>query len=88
MRMVSIGRKGKLLTIYTREEVHLCLQQYRNGVWTDYNDWLESVEGANCTVNRTVSVPKGYQYRAKASYYAYAGSKSEHVTKYSAEVEY
>ena len=68
--------------------MHLCLQQYRNGVWTDYNDWLESVEGANCTVNRTVSVPKGYQYRAKASYYAYAGSKSEHVTKYSAEVEY
>lgn len=72
----------------TKATVHLYLQQYRNGTWTDYDDWLESVEATNCTVNKTVSVPKGYQYRAKASCYAYAGSKSEHVTKYSAIIEY
>lgn len=72
----------------TKATVHLYLQQYRNGEWSDYDDWLESNAGYDCVVVKTVSVPKGYKYRAKASCYAYAGNKSEHVTKYSAEVEY
>lgn len=84
---VSAKIKGKV-GITTKATVHLYLQQYCNGEWSDYDDWLETAAGVNCTVHKTVSVPKGYKYRAKASCYAYAGSKSEHVTKYSAEVEY
>lgn len=74
--------------VTTKATVHLYLQQYNNGEWTDYEDWLESNDGKDCTVSKTISVPKGYKYRAKASCYAYAGTKCEHVTKYSAEVSY
>ncbi len=84
----AIGKLYGFDGITTKATVHLYLQQYRNGEWSDYDDWLESNAGYDCVVVKTVSVPKGYKYRAKASCYAYAGSKSEHVTKYSAEVEY
>lgn len=72
----------------TKTTVHLYLQQYKNGEWINYEDWLESKNGANCTVTKMVSVSRGYRYRTKASCYAYVGSKSEHVTKYSGEVQY
>ncbi len=72
----------------TKVTVHLYLQQYSDGEWIDYDDWLESVEGTSCTVNKNVAVPSGYKYRAKASCYAYAGSKCEHITKYSKTVSY
>lgn len=79
-----IGTRG----VTTKATVHLYLQQYRDGEWTNYKDWLESNDGKDCIVSKTISVPKGYTYRAKASCYAYAGSKCEHVTKYSGEVQY
>ena len=74
--------------ITTKVTIHLYLQQYKDGKWVDYDDWTKTEKGVNCTLSETVSVPKGYTYRAKASCYAYAGSKSEHVIKYSAEVKY
>ncbi|MFR5858745.1 MAG: hypothetical protein ACLUJC_05910 [Clostridia bacterium] len=74
--------------VTTKITVHLYLQQYKDGKWVDYDDWTKTEKGVNCTLSETVSVPKGYTYRAKASCYAYAGSKSEHVTKYSSEVKY
>lgn len=83
--------KGSLTGIVgttTKATVHLYLQQYKDGEWINCEDWIESKDGANCTVTKTMSVAKGYKYRAKASCYAYAGSKSEHVTKYSKEVTY
>lgn len=82
------GTLAGIRGVTTKATVHLYLQQYCNGQWTDYEDWLESNNGKDCTVHKTISVPKGYKYRAKASCYAYAGAKSEHVTKYSAEVYY
>lgn len=82
------GKLYGLSGVTTKATVHLYLQQYRNGEWVNYEDWLKSNEGTNCTVTKTISVPKGYTYRAKASCYAYAGSNSEHVIKYSSEVRY
>lgn len=70
--------------VTTKITVHLYLQQYKDGKWVDYDDWTKTEKGVNCTLSETVSVPKGYTYRAKASCYAYAGNKSEHVIKYSA----
>lgn len=32
------GKAGKT----TKVTIHLYLQQYKNGKWTDYDDWLES----------------------------------------------
>lgn len=84
---VSAKMNGKI-GITTKVTIHLYLQQYKDGKWVDYDDWTKTEKGVNCTLSETVSVPKGYTYRAKASCYAYAGSKSEHVTKYSAEVKY
>lgn len=77
------GKAGKT----TKVTIHLYLQQYKNGKWTDYDDWLESKNGTSLTVSKTVTVPKGYKYRAKASCYAYAGNNCEHVVKYSGEVQ-
>ena len=84
---VSAKMNGKI-GITTKVSIHLYLQQYKDGKWVDYDDWTKTEKGVNCTLSETVSVPKGYTYRAKASCYAYAGSKSEHVIKYSAEVKY
>ena len=83
---VSANVNGKP-GVTTKVTIHLYLQQYKDGKWMDYDDWTKTEKGVNCTLSETVSVPKGYTYRAKASCYAYAGSKSEHVTKYSREVK-
>lgn len=72
----------------TKTTVHLYLQQYENGDWVDVDDWLDSDETVNRTLTKQVTVEKGFKYRAKASCYAYSGTKCEHVTKYSAEVSY
>ena len=84
---VSAKMNGKI-GITTKVTIHLYLQQYKDGKWVDYDDWTKTEKGVNCTLSEIVSVPKGYTYRAKASCYAYAGSKSEHVIKYSSEVKY
>ncbi len=73
------GKAGKT----TKVTIHLYLQQYKNGKWTDYDDWPESKNGTSLTISKTVTVPTGYKYRAKASCYAYAGNNCEHVVKYS-----
>lgn len=83
---VSGNMNGKM-GITTKVTIHLYLQQYKNGKWTDYDDWLESKNGTGLTVSKTVTVPTAYKYRAKASCYAYAGNNCEHVVKYSGEVQ-
>ncbi len=84
---VSANVNGKP-GITTKVTIHLYLQQYKDGKWVDYDDWTKSANSVNFALAETISVPKGYTYRAKASCYAYAGSKSEHVIKYSSEVKY
>ena len=81
------GRMEGIHGVTTKVTIHLYLQQYSNGRWVNYDDWLESNEGISCTVSKTVTVPTGYKYRAKASCYAYAGSNYEHIVKYSKEVQ-
>ncbi len=91
---IASGKAEVSATLYgrigvtTKATIHLYLQQYKDGKWEDYDDWLKSENATSCALSKTISIPKGYTYRAKASYYAYAGSKSEHVTKYSSEVKY
>lgn len=84
----ATGKVTGVIGTTTKTTVHLYLQQYKNGAWVDIGDWLDSGETASRTLTKTQTVEKGYKYRAKASCYAYAGTKSEHVTKYSAEVSY
>ena len=84
----ATGEITGVLGVTTKTTVHLYLQQYKSGKWVDVDDWLVSETSDSTFVSKSVSVEKGYKYHAKASCYAYAGSKSEHVTKYSAEVKY
>lgn len=83
---ISAVVNGKI-GITTKVTIHLYLQQYKNGKWVDYDDWLKSENTVRLSLTKTIPVPAGYKYRAKASCYAYAGSQSEHVTKYSGEVQ-
>lgn len=91
---IASGKAEVSATLYgrigvtTKATIHLYLQQYKDGKWEDYDDWLKSENATSCALSKTISIPKGYTYRAKASCYAYAGSKSEHVIKYSSEVKY
>lgn len=91
---IASGKAEVSATLYgrigvtTKATIHLYLQQYKDGKWEDYDDWLKSENATSCALSKTINIPKGYTYRAKASCYAYAGSKSEHVTKYSSEVKY
>lgn len=74
--------------ITTKTTVHLYLQRYKDGKWEDVDDWLSTGETVNRSLTKTKQVTKGYKYRAKASCYAYSGTKYEHVTKYSGTVSY
>lgn len=72
----------------TKTSVHLYLQKYVNGNWINVADWTSSGNTVNRVLTKTKSVSKGYKYRSKAVCYAYIGSSSEKVTKYSSAVNY
>lgn len=72
----------------TKTSVHLYLQKYTNGAWVNVADWTSSGNTVNRILSKNKSVSKGYKYRSKAVCYAYAGTKSEKVTKYSSTVSY
>lgn len=78
------GKVGKT----TKTSVHMYLQQYKGGKWTNVADWASSGNTVSRSISKTKSVTKGYKYRTKAVCYAYAGSSSEKVTKYSKTVSY
>ena len=78
------GTTGKT----TKTSVHLYLQKYKNGTWINVANWRSSGNTVNRTISKTKNISKGYKYRSKAVCYAYAGSKSEKVTKYSSIVSY
>ena len=69
-------------------QIYLYLQQYKNGTWTTINSWYEIFDSYWGAIERTSSVSSGYQYRVKASYYAYSGSTYENVTQYSQTITY
>ena len=74
--------------VTTKATVHLHLQQYSNNDWKDYTDWVVSDTGVDCVAVKTISIPKGYKYRSKATCNAYNGAKSEHITKNSSQISY
>lgn len=63
--------------------IYLYLEKYINGYWTIIASWSQNYNSYFGSLVRTASVPSGYNYRARASYYAYSGSNSEHTVQYS-----
>lgn len=78
------GKVGKT----TKTSVRMYLQQYKGGKWINVADWASSGNTVSRSISKTKSVTKGHKYRTKAVCYAYAGSSSEKVTKYSKTVSY
>lgn len=87
-RATSSGKIWGISGKTTKTSIHLYLQKYANGVWVNVDDWTSSGNTVNRTISKTKNISKGYKYRSKAICYAYAGTKSEKVTKYSRVISY
>lgn len=74
--------------ITDKVSMYLYLQRYENGTWITVASFYESFSYHRGLIEETVNVDKGYLYRVKGSYYAYNGSDSENIIRYSATVEY
>ena len=75
----------------TKVEVTLTLQRKlaSSSTWSNYyNHPKQTFNSFKGTATFTKAVVKGYQYRTKAVYVAYAGSKSETLTAYSSALAY
>lgn len=74
----------------TKVEIYLYLQQYKSGSWVTVQNgsWYASFNTYQGTLQKQLGVTRGYQYRVKASYYAYSGSACESLTDYSDIVPY
>ena len=75
----------------TKVEIYLYLQQYKNGAWSTVSggSWYQLFNSYKGTLQKTKSgLAKGYQYRVRASYYAWSGSNSENIVDYSGTVTY
>ncbi|MBB5263451.1 hypothetical protein HNP82_000545 [Catenibacillus scindens] len=74
--------------ITTKIEIYFYLQQYYDGGWKNYKTWKDTVNDDYAVVEHTYSVPKGYKYRLRCSYYVYSGRSYDHFMDYSYEVNY
>jgi len=75
----------------TKVEITLTLQRKlsTSSTWDDwYNHPMQTFNNYKGTASFTKTVEKGYQYRTKAFYKAYAGSNSESLTAYSGAQSY
>lgn len=75
----------------TRVEITLTLQRKlaTTSTWSDYyNHPMQSFDTYKGTVSFTKGIVKGYEYRTKAVYTAYAGSNKETLTQYSGAQSY
>jgi len=75
----------------TKVEITLTLQRKlaSSSTWTDYYNHPKQTFNSYCgTASFTKDIVKGYQYRTKAVFKAYAGSKYETFTEYSGALAY
>ena len=74
--------------VVTKISTSMYLERYIDGAWKTYGSWTASVNGSFSAFQKTTPVSKGYNYRVKAVYYVYAGTKCEVLTGYSQTVKY
>ena len=75
----------------TKVEITLTLQRKlaSSSTWSDFYNHPKQTFNSYCgTASFTKDIVKGYQYRTKAVYTAYAGAKSETITEYSGAMAY
>ena len=64
------------------------LQKKVNGEWKTIEAWTVSKNGYSCSLEKTKSVSKGYEYRVFSTMKSYKGDKSESVASFSEAVKY
>ena len=68
---IASGKAEVSATLYgrigvtTKATIHLYLQQYKDGKWEDYDDWLKSENATSCALSKTISIPKGANFLAR-----------------------
>jgi len=75
----------------TKVEITLTLQRKlaSSSTWTDYYNHPKQTYNTYCgTASFSKDIVKGYQYRTKALFKAYAGSNYETFTEYSGALSY
>jgi hypothetical protein len=63
--------------------IYLYLEMNVNGTWQTYRSWSNTYSGYYGLLVGTVSVPSGFYYRVKGSYYGWSGDEYDHVIGYS-----
>lgn len=59
------------------------LQKKVNGKWTTVEAWTASTVKNNCSLSKTKSISKGYEYRVFSTVKAYTSNDSESIAVYS-----
>ena len=72
----------------TGVHIFMYLEREEDGKWVTVESWSGSASSHSLASEEAVEVDSGYTYRVRVSCYAYAGTASEHITKYSQEVDY
>lgn len=75
-------------SVVTSMHLEADLEQYKDGKWQSYKRYAVISHSSSASINRSVSVEKGYTYRLKGTAYAYVTTLAENGTAYSAQVRY
>jgi len=90
-KAICVGSIAGYQGTTTKVVITLILQRKlaSNSTWTDYySDPPQTFNSYRGTASLTKDIVKGYQYRTKAVYTAYAGAKYETLTQYSGALSY
>jgi len=71
----------------TKIGIYMYLEKYNENRhnWDTIRSWNKTVNGASGELEKSTSVSSGI-YRVRTSFWVYAGSKSENITRYSSNV--
>lgn len=73
----------------TKVVMYMYLQQSTSsGGWTNLASYTHTFNTYHGAASHTYSVPSGYTYRLRCSYYVYSGSEYEHIIAYSSTKTY
>lgn len=73
----------------TKIVMYMYLQQSTSsGGWTNLASYTHTFNTYHGAASHTYSVPSGYTYRLRCSYYVYSGSEYEHIIAYSGTKTY
>jgi len=83
-----IGQITGISGVTTRVAIYLYLEIYANNTWSVVASESQTFNSYLGSLLPNIPVSSGYSYRVRASYYAFCGSASENLVRYSNIVYY